>query len=87
MAVLATITALGGGVIGDVLIGSTPPDALLHTWWLVVPLAATVVTFFLHPQLTLLRQSIAFAVSAMPDWRLSLHPPIGQRRSDRHGEQ
>ena len=60
MAVLATITALGGGVIRDVLIGSTPPDALTHTWWLVVPLAATVVTFFLHPQVTKLRRAVAF---------------------------
>jgi uncharacterized membrane protein YeiH len=60
MAVLATITALGGGVIRDLLIGSMPPDALLHTWWLVVPLAATVVTFFFHPQVTRLRRSVAF---------------------------
>ena len=60
MAVLAMITALGGGVIRDVLIGSTPPDALLHIWWLVVPLAATVVTFYFHPRVTQLRRSVAF---------------------------
>ena len=60
MAVLAMITALGGGVIRDLLIGSTPPDALLHTWWLVVPLAATAVTFFFHPRVTQLRRSVAF---------------------------
>lgn len=60
MAVLAMITALGGGVIRDVLIGSTPPDALVHVWWLVVPLAATVVTFFFHPRVTLLRRSVEF---------------------------
>lgn len=60
MAVLAMITALGGGIIRDVLIGSTPPDALLHTWWLVIPLAATVVTFFFHPRVTQLRRSVAF---------------------------
>ncbi len=60
MAVLATITTLGGGVIRDVLIGSTPPDALTHTWWLAVPLIATAVTFFLHPQVTRLRRAVAF---------------------------
>ena len=60
MAVLATITALGGGVIRDVLIGSTPPDALTHTWWLVVPLVATALTFFFHPQVTRLRRAVQF---------------------------
>jgi uncharacterized membrane protein YeiH len=60
MAVLATITALGGGVIRDVLIGAIPPDALTHTWWLAVPLIATAVTFFLHPQVTRLRRAVAF---------------------------
>ena len=60
MAVLAMITALGGGVIRDVLMGSTPPDALLNTWWLVVPLAATAITFYFHPRVSLLRRSVAF---------------------------
>lgn len=59
MAVLATITTLGGGVVRDVLIGSTPPDALTHTWWLAVPLIVTGVTFFLHPQVTRLRRAVA----------------------------
>lgn len=58
MVVLATITTLGGGVIRDVLIGDLPPAALRHTWWLVVPLVATGLTFFFAPQVTRLRRAI-----------------------------
>lgn len=56
--VLATITTLGGGIIRDVLIGELPPAALRNTWWLVVPLIATVLTFFFAPQVTRLRRAI-----------------------------
>lgn len=58
IAVLASITALGGGVIRDVLIGDTPPTALRTTWWLAVPFAAALATFFFHPQLRRLRPAI-----------------------------
>jgi uncharacterized membrane protein YeiH len=58
MLVLATITTLGGGVIRDVLIGDTPPEALTHLWWLVVPTVATGLAFFFHPQITRLRGAI-----------------------------
>lgn len=58
MAVLATVTALGGGVIRDVLIGDVPPAALENIWWLLLPLVATAVTFFFHPQVTRLRRAI-----------------------------
>lgn len=49
MAVLATVTALGGGMIRDVLIGATPAAALRNPWWLVLPLIATAATFWWHP--------------------------------------
>lgn len=58
MAVLASITALGGGVIRDLLIGDAPPSALRNTWWLVIPLIATVFTFFFHPAVTRLRRAV-----------------------------
>lgn len=58
MVVLATITTLGGGIIRDVLLGDTPPEAFRHTWWLVVPLIATTLTFFFHPQLSRLRRAV-----------------------------
>src|SRR5215207_4321853 len=47
--VLALVTGLGGGFIRDVLIGATPPAALVDWWYLVVPVAAGLLTFFLHP--------------------------------------
>lgn len=47
--VLAAVTGLGGGFIRDVLIGATPPAALQDWRYLVVPIAAGLLTFFLHP--------------------------------------
>lgn len=45
---LAWITALGGGVIRDVLVDATPPTAFLDGWAFSLPVAAAVVTFFGH---------------------------------------
>jgi uncharacterized membrane protein YeiH len=50
MAVLATVTAVGGGVIRDVLIGDLPQAALTDPWSLLIPLAAAVLTLFFHPR-------------------------------------
>ena len=47
--VLAGVTGLGGGFIRDVLIGATPPAALADWRYLMVPLAAGLVTFVFHP--------------------------------------
>jgi uncharacterized membrane protein YeiH len=47
--VLALVTGLGGGFIRDVLIGDTPPAALRDWRYLAVPVAAGLITFFLHP--------------------------------------
>ncbi len=46
--VLACVTAMGGGMLRDVLIGATPPAAI--TDWLYIPLAvvAGALTFVLH---------------------------------------
>ncbi len=46
---LATLTALGGGWIRDVLIGAVPPAALADWRYLVVAMLAGVVTFVFHP--------------------------------------
>lgn len=45
---LAWITALGGGVVRDVLVGATPPASFLDAWAFSLPLAAAVITFFGH---------------------------------------
>ena len=47
--VLALVTGLGGGFLRDVLIGATPPAALQDWRYLVVPVVAGLLTFFLHP--------------------------------------
>jgi len=47
--VLALLTALGGGILRDLILGDTPPAAFTNVNYLVIPLAAAVVTFFAHP--------------------------------------
>jgi uncharacterized membrane protein YeiH len=49
--VLALVTGLGGGFIRDVLIGAVPPAALDDWRYLMVPVVAGLLTFFLHPGL------------------------------------
>ena len=51
IAILALLTALGGGVVRDLVIGDTPPAAFTNVNYLLVPLAAAAVTFFAHPWL------------------------------------
>ena len=48
---LAGLTATGGGVMRDLIIGATPPAAFTNLWYLVVPVVAAIVTFFAHPVL------------------------------------
>jgi uncharacterized membrane protein YeiH len=45
---LALVTALGGGVLRDLLLGATPPTAFSDVLYLVVPLAAAAVVFTGH---------------------------------------
>lgn len=49
--VLAILTALGGGILRDLIIGDTPPAAFTDVMYLVVPVGAATVTFFAHPLL------------------------------------
>lgn len=49
--VLAGTTGLGGGFLRDVLIGATPPAALADWRYLLVPVAAGLLTFLYHPAL------------------------------------
>lgn len=58
--VLAGATGLGGGFIRDVLIGATPPAALADWRYLLVPVAAGLVTAVWHP--TLLRMERVIGV-------------------------
>ncbi len=46
--VLAFATALGGGIIRDVLLGSTPPNALRDWRYPVIAFAGATIVFFFH---------------------------------------
>jgi uncharacterized membrane protein YeiH len=48
---LATVTALGGGVTRDLILGATPPVAFENLWYLVVPLIAAALVFVGHEQI------------------------------------
>ncbi|MET8355288.1 TRIC cation channel family protein [Micromonospora sp. NPDC005206] len=56
--VLAMLTALGGGLLRDLIIGDSPPAAFTNVNYLVIPLIAVGVTFFVHP----LAQRLNFTV-------------------------
>lgn len=44
--ILSISTGIGGGMIRDILIGSTPPAALKHEEYLLICIAAAVIVFF-----------------------------------------
>lgn len=56
--VLAGTTGLGGGFLRDVLIGATPPDALEDWRYLMVPVAAGLLSFWYHPALGRIERSV-----------------------------
>ena len=48
VASLAFVTALGGGIIRDLVLGDSPPQAFGDVWYLVVPLTAAAIVFVGH---------------------------------------
>ena len=42
------LTAVGGGIIRDLVLGDTPPDAFDNLWYLLTPVGAAAVAFFGH---------------------------------------
>lgn len=56
--VLAGATGLGGGFLRDVLIGATPPAALADWRYLMVPVAAGLVTYRYHPAVGRLERQV-----------------------------
>jgi uncharacterized membrane protein YeiH len=61
VAVVGMTTALGGGLIRDVLLGVHPPTALEHWPFLAVPLVVALVVFRFHPQVARLRRAMLLA--------------------------
>ncbi|MFE0460810.1 trimeric intracellular cation channel family protein [Kitasatospora sp. NPDC058965] len=56
--VLAEATALGGGVVRDLLIGAVPPAAFTNMGYFLAPLLAGLVVFFLHPEVERINRSV-----------------------------
>jgi uncharacterized membrane protein YeiH len=81
MAVLAEATALGGGVIRDLLIGAVPPTAFTDLAYFLAPLPATAVVFFLHPEV----ERITFAVNVFDAAGLGLFCVTGTTKAYDYG--
>jgi uncharacterized membrane protein YeiH len=58
IAIMAVVTALGGGILRDLLLGDTPPVAFTRPDYLLVPLAATAVAFVAHRGLQRLSRTL-----------------------------
>ncbi|MEV7129273.1 trimeric intracellular cation channel family protein [Streptomyces sp. NPDC093260] len=58
IAVLAEVTALGGGLFRDIVIGAVPPAAFTDLGYFLTPLIATVVVFFLHPHVERIQRAV-----------------------------
>ncbi|MGW0085831.1 trimeric intracellular cation channel family protein [Streptomyces sp. NPDC003393] len=58
IAVLAEVTALGGGLFRDVVIGAVPPAAFTDLGYFLTPLFATVVVFYLHPHVERIQSAV-----------------------------
>ena len=59
--VLAAVTALGGGIVRDVLLGVTPPSTLRQWPYLVVPAVVALIVFRWHPAVARLRRGVQLA--------------------------
>ena len=81
MAVLAEVTALGGGVFRDLVIGAVPPAAFVDLGYFFTPLLATALVFFLHPQV----ERITRAVGVFDAAGLGLFCVEGTVKAHQHG--
>ncbi|MGI8665381.1 MAG: trimeric intracellular cation channel family protein [Jatrophihabitans sp.] len=75
--VVAAVTALGGGVLRDTLLGDNPPYSLRHETYLITALLAAVVVFYWHPQVARLRKPVLVLDAA----GLALFTVTGTQRS------
>lgn len=58
--VLGIVTAIGGGTLRDVLLGSTPPFCLKDENYLYVSIAASLLTFYAHPLVDRYRNALLY---------------------------
>ncbi|MEU4210761.1 trimeric intracellular cation channel family protein [Streptomyces sp. NPDC026206] len=81
MAVLAEVTALGGGLFRDLIIGAVPPAAFTDLGYFLTPLVATLIVFFLHPEV----ERITKAVGVFDAAGLGLFCVAGTVKAYAHG--
>ena len=55
---LAEATALGGGLLRDLIIGAVPPAAFADLGYFLMPLVAAALVFFLHPQVERIQNGV-----------------------------
>lgn len=79
VAVLGTVTGLGGGWLRDVLIGDVPPPGLSDWRYLTAALLGGLITFFLHPAINRLQPLINVFVRS--GWGCSASPVRSRRPS------
>jgi uncharacterized membrane protein YeiH len=79
--VLAMVTGLGGGVIRDLLIGAVPPPAVEDWRYVVVPLAAGLVTFAWHPAVARLER----VINVFDAFGLGVFAVAGALKAHEHG--
>ncbi|MFJ6213110.1 trimeric intracellular cation channel family protein [Streptomyces sp. NPDC092296] len=58
IAMLAEVTALGGGVLRDLVIGAVPPAAFTDNGYFFTPLVAAAVVCVLHPEVERINRSV-----------------------------
>ncbi len=80
--VLSFITALGGGVIRDLMIGAVPPVAIRQWYYAAIALAAGTATFLCYP---LVARVPPLALVAIDAAGLSLFAIAGTQKALEHG--
>lgn len=81
IAVLAEVTALGGGLFRDLIIGAVPPAAFTDLGYFTTPLIAAALVFFLHPEV----ERIQGAVNAFDAAGLGLFCVTGTTKAYDYG--
>ncbi|MBB2915269.1 putative membrane protein YeiH [Streptosporangium becharense] len=76
MAVLAEMTALGGGILRDLIL-NVRPAAFSSVGYVVVPVAATVIVFFWHPHV----ERVMPAVNVLDAAGLGLFCAVGTEKA------
>ncbi|MFI6289280.1 trimeric intracellular cation channel family protein [Streptomyces sp. NPDC051018] len=81
IAVLAEVTALGGGLLRDLIIGAVPPTAFTDLGYFLMPLVAAALVFFLHPEV----ERIQTGVNAFDAAGLGLFCVTGTTKAYEYG--